>query len=228
MKFSGLIKNSFIDFPGLVSCVLFVSGCNYNCFYCHNRSLIQNDTPILDSQEIYSFLDKRKGLIDGLVISGGEPTLQSELIPFIEKYKDMGYKIKLDTNGSSHRVISQLLDLKLCDYYAVDYKAPYNRYHEICGEQADPEETLKTIILLLSRGTNFEVRTTVLPQFEKEDLITMVKELPVLPKYVLNRYRIPELFLPQDKERIKKQAYTQTEIEQFLRPLQIFQPNITT
>lgn len=228
MNISGLIKNSLIDFPGVLSCVLFVSDCNYNCFYCHNRSLIYKDAPVLDFQEISSFLNKRKDLLDGLVISGGEPTLQKELIPFIQRLKKLGYKIKLDTNGSSPMVISRLLDLELCDYYAVDYKAPFNRYHEICGTQANPEKCLETITLLLSKEANFEVRTTVLPQFRKKDLLSMVKELPVLPRYVLNRYRIPEIFLPQDKDRIRKRAYTQNEIEQLLQPLQVFQPNITT
>ena len=103
MTVSGIVKSSLIDFPGLVSCVLFVPGCNYDCFYCHNRALVDGPYEVLNPVYIREFLEKRAGLLDGVVISGGEPTLQPDLKQFAQTVKGLGYKLKLDTNGSPSR-----------------------------------------------------------------------------------------------------------------------------
>lgn len=228
MIISGLVKSSLVDFPGLVSCILFLPGCNYNCFYCHNRSLIDGTHEIIDNNEIKLFLKKRRGMIDGVVITGGEPTLQPDLKQYIKMLKDMDYKVKLDSNGSDPKLIEEFLKEKLVDYFAIDYKAPAARYEEICGEDAHAYEVLETIGILLKNNADFEVRTTVIPQFSENDLIQMAKELPILPRYVLNRYRQPEKYLPCDKERIEKRPYTQSDIEVFVKKLKEYQPNITT
>ena len=165
MLIAGLVKTSLVDYPGTVSCVLFTPGCNYNCFYCHNRSLIDSAQPPLNRHTLHEFLAKRAGLLDGVVITGGEPTLQPDLPAFIAYLKSFGYKIKLDSNGSAPQVIRQLLDTGACDYYAIDYKAPPLRYREICGPAASPTAVLKTIQSLLQYNAPFEVRTTVVPQF---------------------------------------------------------------
>lgn len=228
MKIAGMIKSSLIDYPGLVSCVLFVPGCNYNCFYCHNRSLIDGSHVIIDPRVVTGFLQKRAGLLDGVVITGGEPTLQRDLPEYLDMIKGMGYKIKLDTNGSSPAIVERILDASLCDYFAVDYKAPQDRYKEICGGEADGEAVLEAIGLLLSRKADFEVRTTVIPQLGEDDLLRMAGELPVLPRYVLNRYKKPMKYRPIDAKRISQQPYTQAEIEQFVRVLSSVQPNTVT
>jgi len=225
VKIAGMIKSSLIDYPGLISCVLFVPGCNYNCFYCHNRSLIDGSYVIVDPRMVDSFLEKRVGLIDGVVITGGEPTLQAELLPYLKKIKNLGYKIKLDTNGSSPLVVEQALNEKLCDYYAVDYKAPASRYKEICGNNASANEVLKTINLLLNANAQLEVRTTVIPQLKKDDLMTMANELPILPKFVLKKYKKPEKYLPVDTKRVAKKPYTDSEIEQLAKLVSTVQPN---
>ena len=137
MNISGIVKSSLIDFPGLISCILFVPGCNYDCFYCHNRSLIDGSHILLTPQYVTDFLQKRAGLLDGVVISGGEPTLQSDLISFMKMIRSLGYQIKLDTNGSCPDVVKEILKLKLCDYIAVDYKAPSVHYPMICGNGTD-------------------------------------------------------------------------------------------
>ncbi|MDF2685513.1 MAG: anaerobic ribonucleoside-triphosphate reductase activating protein [Clostridia bacterium] len=228
MIISGMVKNSFVDYPGLIACVLFVPGCNYNCFYCHNRSLIDGSTNIISNIQTEAFLKKRVGKIDAVVISGGEPTLQQDLIPFIKYIKALGYKIKLDTNGSSPETIFDIIKKSLCDYIAVDYKAPALRYKEICGDNTDAQKVLKTINLLLENKINFEVRTTMIPQLKKEDLILMAHELPMVPRYVLNRYRIPEKYLPEDKDKIKEKPYTQADIEKLADEIKIFQPKVIT
>ena len=228
MLIAGIVKSSLVDYPGLVACVLFVPGCNYNCFYCHNRSLINRNHILLNTAYVMDFLKKRSSILDGVVISGGEPTLQLDLIPFIKQIKEFGFQVKLDTNGSSFDMILQLLQADLCDYYAVDYKAPVKKYQEICGRQANAEDVLQTVGLLLDYQANFEVRTTVIPQLNEEDLICMAKELPVVPRYVLNRYRKPEIFLPVDQARIEQTPYLQTNLDKFVTLIKPYQPHILT
>lgn len=228
MIISGIEKSSLIDYPGLIACVLFVPGCNYNCFYCHNRSLIDGTHDLIETGVVEDFLKKRLGMLDGVVITGGEPTLQSDLISYMRMIKDLGYKIKLDTNGSSPQIIEQILKNDLCDYFAVDYKAPSLRYKEICGNDANAETVLNTIKLLLESQAEFEVRTTVIPQLTENDLKCMASELPVIPRYVLNRYRPPVKFLPCDKDRIEKKPYTQFQIINFVNTVKSIQPNAIT
>ncbi len=226
MIISGMVKSSLVDYPGLIAGVLFVPGCNYDCFYCHNRSLIDGTHEILDLRYVNEFLIKRIGLLDGIVITGGEPTLQCDLLLFMDRIKKLGFKLKLDTNGSNPQVIRDLIRTGLCDYYAVDYKAPTARYGEICGCAANPENVIKSIELLLEAGSDFEVRTTVIPQLGKSDLVCMSKELPIVPRYVLNRYRKPERYLPCDKARIETKPYSQKEIEYFSDTICFNQPNV--
>lgn len=228
MIISGIEKSSLIDYPGLIACVLFVPGCNYNCFYCHNRSLIDGTHDLIKTGVVEDFLKKRLGMLDGVVITGGEPTLQSDLISYMRMIKDLGYKIKLDTNGSSPQIIEQILKNDLCDYFAVDYKAPSLRYKGICGNDANAETVLNTIKLLLESQAEFEVRTTVIPQLTENDLKCMASELPVIPRYVLNRYRPPVKFLPCDKDRIEKKPYTQFQIINFVNTVKSIQPNAIT
>lgn len=229
MIISGMVKSSLVDFPGLVSCILFTPGCNIDCFYCHNRELIDGTNTIkLEQKEIDDFLKSRIGKLDGVVITGGEPTLQPDLIPYIKKIKDLGYKVKLDSNGSNPKIIEQILKEGIVDYFAIDYKAPAARYKEICGESSDADTVLETIKLLDDNNVGYEVRTTVVPQFNEQDLITMAKELPIVPRYALNRYRKPEKYKECDAERINKQPYTQLDIENFVAILKNIQPNATT
>lgn len=227
MLISGLVKSSFIDYPGLVACVLFVPGCNYDCFYCHNRSLIDGSHEILLPGYVDDFLRKRAGMLDGVVITGGEPTLQSRLIPYLAVLKELGYKVKLDTNGSSPKVIAQVLASGLCDYFAVDYKAPAKRYKEICGLLADADKVLETVHMLLNAGAAFEVRTTVIPQLTLEDLLSIAKELPVAARYVYNRYRPPQRYLSCHREWINAAVYTKDQLEDMADQVRMIQPGLT-
>lgn len=227
MNVSGIIKSSLIDYPGLISCVLFVPGCNYTCFYCHNRSLIDGSHIIMTPQYVSEFLKKRVGLLDGVVISGGEPTLQNDLIPFMQMIQGLGYQIKLDTNGSRPDLVEEIINLRLCDYVAVDYKAPAQCYQDICGFGGDADQVIKTIRLLSESDVPFEVRTTVIPQLGINELVLMAKELPTVPRYVLNRYRVPDKYLQRDEEKILEQPYTSEEIQTLADSIRAWQPNIT-
>lgn len=225
MNISGIVKSSLIDYPGLVSCVLFVPGCNYSCFFCHNRSLIDGSHIIMTPQYVTDFLQRRAGLLDGVVISGGEPTLQSDLIPFMGTVRALGYQLKLDTNGSFPEVIEEILKLGLCNYFAVDYKAPAAHYPKICGKGSDADPVLRTIRLLAEKNVPFEVRTTVIPQLGSEELITMAKEIPEVPRYVLNRYKAPDKYLPQDEERILERPRSPEEMKSLADSITAWQPN---
>ena len=154
MTIGGIVKSALVDFPGLVSCVLFTPGCNYDCFFCHNRQLLDGSHQVLETGTVMDFLRKRVGQLDGVVLTGGEPTLQPDLLTFIEEIKEFGYKVKLDTNGSSPQVIREVLESGHCDYVAVDYKAPAHRYPEICRGAADGEPVSRTIRLLLDSGVD--------------------------------------------------------------------------
>ncbi len=226
MIISGIVKSSLVDYPGLISCVLFVSGCNYNCYYCHNRSLIYGEPDIILPQYIEEFLLKRRGMLDGVVLSGGEPTLQPDLLEYIKYLKNLGYRVKLDTNGSAPGIIEKLLSGGYCDYYAVDYKAPVEEYAEICRGNADAGKVLETITLLNNAGADFEVRTTVIPELDEERLTRMAAELPKLPRYVLNRYRKPREYLPGDCLKINAPALSAETIKDISERLKSYQPNI--
>lgn len=225
MTVTGLVKTSLIDYPGKVACVLFVPGCNFDCFYCHNRQIIESVTDIIEPGYIMDFLNKRRGLLDGVVISGGEPTLQPDLIPFIEKIKGMGFEVKLDTNGTNPKIVRELLGRGLCDYYAVDYKAPKASYADICGGTASADTVLETINLLQESGADFEVRTTVIPQLSEKDLKEMAQELPSLKHYFLNLYRKPESYLPRDEKRINETPYTKAQLSLLADMIREWQPS---
>ncbi|MEG1993755.1 MAG: anaerobic ribonucleoside-triphosphate reductase activating protein, partial [Oscillospiraceae bacterium] len=128
MVFGGIQKVSTIDFPSVLSCVVFTKGCNLDCFYCHNRSIIENSAENISEEDVLSFLEKRKGLLDGVVVSGGEPTIQDDIGDFLSKVRSMGYKLKLDTNGQNPEKVKEILGGGLCDYVAVDIKASRQKY----------------------------------------------------------------------------------------------------
>jgi pyruvate formate lyase activating enzyme len=225
MIFAGMVKSSLIDYPGKIATVLFAPGCDYNCFYCHNRPIIEDIDTLLDPSEVEEFLQKRRGLVDAVVVSGGEPTLHRDLIPFLAHLKELGYLVKLDTNGSRPDVLKKVIDAGIVDYYAVDYKAPVWRYREICGPDADGDVVLETLVMLLWAGVDFEARTTVIPQLGEKDLIRMAKEMPPLPRYVLNPYRKPKVFRPEDTDRIDVPAYPENKIARMAETIKLYQHN---
>nr|MCR5483901.1 anaerobic ribonucleoside-triphosphate reductase activating protein [Bacilli bacterium] len=137
MRIFGLDKFSLLDYPGKVSSIIFLSGCNMNCSYCYNSDLIRMGESNYSEEEILDFLNSRVGKIDGVVITGGEPTLNNDLIEFIKKIKKMGLLVKLDTNGSNPEMIKELLDNKLIDYVAMDVKTSLNKYNSVTNVNVD-------------------------------------------------------------------------------------------
>lgn len=225
MIIGGIQKTSTIDFPGILSCVLFCRGCDLNCFYCHNRDLIYSFGKSLDDEYIWDFLKKRAGLLDGVVISGGEPTLQKDLSDFITEVKKLGYKIKLDTNGQHPDIVKELAEAKLIDYSAVDIKASFIDYHSVCGRDGFIKAA-ETVDVLEEAGVPFEVRTTLYPGLTYEALNVILASLPEMPRWRLNYFRMPEKFLEQDEERLLETALTLQDIEKVLPELLKIQPNL--
>ena len=191
MKIGGLLKTSLIDYPGLISAVIFTQGCNFRCPYCHNPELVDpaQYTDGIEVDLILDFLHKRKGLLDGVVISGGEPTIHEELPLLIRKIKEMGYLVKLDTNGTNPEIISKLIDQKLIDFCAMDFKAPLERYHIATGSIIDQSNLLRTIEILGKAEIKVEFRTTVItPLHSEEDVIKITKMIPKGKKFILQRF----------------------------------------
>lgn len=226
MKCYGMVRSSLIDYPGKISAVLFVHGCNFDCYYCHNRSLLEDWLDPIDADELNRFLISRVGLLDGIVLSGGEPTLDPSLPLFIKNLRALGFSVKLDTNGSSPQVIRRLIDERLVDYVAVDYKAPISKYAAIAGPFADPFAVLETIRILCDSKTDYEIRTTVCPELTFADLKVMAKELPLVKRYVLNPYRKPKKYKEMDLDRIEAPMHSDQEIESYASELSVEQPGI--
>jgi pyruvate formate lyase activating enzyme len=225
LEIAGLVPNSTVDSPGVLAAVLFVSGCNMDCFFCHNRKLINKSLELIAEDAVFAFLKKRWGLLDGVVISGGEPTVQKDLVTFVEKIKKLGYKVKLDTNGSEPAVVKELLAGGLLDYVAADYKAPWRRYKEICN-YVRTENVQKTLEVLKNSEISWEARTTMLPHITWEEYVEMAKEIFTLPRYVINQYRVPENFLKTDKPKIDVRPYSKDFLLGMEREIRAFQPNV--
>lgn len=163
MFLGGLQKNSLIDYPGKVSCVCFLQGCNFDCPYCHNPGLVRgwpSNQPPLNEEAFYAFLEGRKGFLDAVVISGGEPTLQKGLPSFCRNVKEMGYHVKLDTNGSRPNAINGLMEEGLIDYIAMDIKTDPPQYPSFLRSSCNPDEILLSIRLIMESGLDYEFRTT--------------------------------------------------------------------
>ncbi|NNL40865.1 MAG: anaerobic ribonucleoside-triphosphate reductase activating protein [Desulfobacterales bacterium] len=174
MVFGGLQKNSFIDYPGKLSCVLFTSGCNFDCPYCHNPDLAKgcvDYSPFSTENGVYQFLDTRKAFLDGVVISGGEPTLQKDLIDLCKKVKSMGYPVKLDTNGSRPKVLKQLIEDGLVDYIAMDIKTDPFNYSPLIKKDCKPGNIIASIGIIMESGLSHEFKTTCIKPIINETVI---------------------------------------------------------
>ena len=197
MKIGGLIKFTLIDYPGHVAAVVFTQGCNFRCRYCHNPELVyphllQESMP---KDDVLSFLRKRKGTLEGVVITGGEPTLHLGLIDFMAEIKALGYKIKLDTNGTKPEVLQEAIERQLVDFVAMDLKAPLEKYSLITGVEFDPKIIQKSMDMIVDSGLPYEFRTT----YDKEVLTD--EDIQAISDSVQGKnYRVQEC-LPVAKEK---------------------------
>ncbi|MBE5789805.1 MAG: anaerobic ribonucleoside-triphosphate reductase activating protein [Clostridiales bacterium] len=171
MIIHGLQKMTLLDFPGRVACTVFLGGCDMRCPFCHNAELIDGSAPAaLDEQELLRFLGRRKGLLDGVAITGGEPLLRSDLAPLLREIRNLGYAVKLDTNGTHPDRLKALLDEGLVDYAAMDIKNSPERYAETAGVPGlDLAPIRESARLLMTGETDYEFRTTVVDELHDEE-----------------------------------------------------------
>lgn len=191
MRIGGITKSSFVDWPGRIAAVLFTPGCNLDCGYCHNRALLCRADAGTghDPGLVLQWLATRQGRLDGVVISGGEPTIQPGLEDFIRAVRALGFAVKLDTNGTRPEVVRRLIDAQLLDYIAMDLKAPIAKYDAVCGVSVDQRALNETIDLLLHAGVAHEFRTTVLPGLTGDDLLAVARRVRGAHRFVLQQYR---------------------------------------
>ena len=189
MLIAGFQKTSFVDYPGQPCAVVFTPYCNMNCVYCHNVSIIKHDAPLISEEPVLEYLEKRAGLLSAVVISGGEPTLQQNLEAFILRVRTLGYKVKLDTNGTKPGVLLALLNKNLLDYIAMDVKAPAERYDEIACVGVDLDSIRKSIAVIRNSGIPHEFRMTFAPQLTREDALETARMVKGCDRFYLQQYR---------------------------------------
>lgn len=191
MNIRGLFKTSLVDYPGRISSVIFTGGCNLRCGYCHNPGLAMNSPDItkIDDETVFSFLEKRKGLIDGITVSGGEPALDQGLLPFLRRVRTMGLEVKLDTNGLFPGIISECINAGLVDYIAVDIKTSPDKYPLLTGKEVSFTDILRTVEILRQSQTDHEIRTTCVPEFVTvQDIKKIGQATGRVKKYFLQQF----------------------------------------
>lgn len=210
MLISGVQKFTILDYPGKVACMAFTPFCNFRCGYCHNSEFVlpekieQIKDSFIPEEAFFNFLKDRVNLIDGVVVSGGEPTLQNDLEGFISKIKALGFLVKLDTNGSNFEIVKNLIDKNLIDFIAMDVKCPVNRYVEFSADKENnililQNNVLKSIELIMNSGIDYEFRTTVAKSFlSKEEIIKIGGMIKGAKKYALQNFRKGESVLDQN------------------------------
>lgn len=171
MKFYGMQKMTLLDYPGYVACTLFTGGCNFRCPFCHNALLVLDldENYTIPEEEVLAFLKKRQGLLDGVCVTGGEPLINKDIGDFLSKVKELGFKIKLDTNGTNPSLLKELVSQNLVDYVAVDIKNSPEKYAETVGLKSFDMSTInETVNFLMNGSVDYEFRTTVTKQFHTE------------------------------------------------------------
>lgn len=189
MQILGLQKLTLLDYPGYVASTIFTGGCNFKCPFCQNASLVNYEEEDLGEENILEFLKMRKPYLDAICISGGEPTIQKDLKDFIKKVKNLGYLIKLDTNGTNPKILKELIDEKLINYVAMDIKNSKEKYDDTIGLSYDISNIEESVNLLLEGNIDYEFRTTVVKDFhDDDDFIKIAKWIKGAKKYVLQQF----------------------------------------
>ena len=194
MNIAGLQKLTTSDFPGYLACIVFIQGCNLKCPYCQNSGLIPISEEFkedsISENEFFEFLKKRNGVLDGVVITGGEPLIHSNIKDFISRIKDIGYKVKLDTNGTNPNLLKELIDDNLIDYVAMDIKNDFENYARTIGlEKINTENIKMSIDLLKTSNIDYEFRTTIVKEFHNSDSITNIcKMIGTKSKYYIQNF----------------------------------------
>lgn len=225
IKISGFDKLTLLNYPNKVACTIFTKGCNFKCPFCHNAELldINNDYSTIDESVIFTYLEKRKGLLDGVCISGGEPLIQKGIKEFIKKIKDLGYLIKIDTNGSNPQILQELIDEKLVDYVAMDIKNTWDKYNLTAGCNIKLDNIKKSIDIMENSPIDYEFRTTIIKKFHNIDDIKEIGQmLKNKSKYYLQNFVKSDGVLNKNL-----MPFTIDELKDMQKKLKKDYPNIT-
>jgi pyruvate formate lyase activating enzyme len=234
MILGGLQKTTLIDYPDHLACTVFTVGCNFRCPFCHNKDLVtqknfkQKKLPRIPVKDFFAFLKKRQGLLDGVCITGGEPTVHQDLDQFCAEIKQLGFKVKLDSNGSSPEVLQKLIDQKLVDFIAMDLKNSFDQYHNAIGLKIDTDRIKQSIKIILDSKLDYEFRTTVVPSIHQQEnlekLASQINKLVDNPKefkWVLQNFRAENCL---DDGFKKKKPFSAKKMKAFLKTVQEFLP----
>lgn len=211
MQFGGFEKFTLIDYPTKVACMVYTIGCNFRCPYCHNPELVDETvSTAIDEKEILDFLKTRTGMLDGIVITGGEPTMHGDdLLSFMRQVKKLGFLVKLDSNGTNPVVLRQAIDEKIVDYIAMDIKSPLSKYTETVGRPVHVDNIKKSIKILKESGIPYEFRTTIVKSMLTfEDIEEIGKEIKGAKNYYLQKFIPTKTVNPQF---LKKVTYSDEE-----------------
>jgi len=222
MKIGGLQKLTLVDYPNKIAATVFLTGCNFKCGFCHNPELVDIDKmknqPEISENVFFEFLESKKGLIDGICIIGGEPTIQNGLDDFIRKIKDSEFLIKLDTNGSNPEILNKLISENLLDFIAMDIKTSLNKYEKAINTKINLENIKKSVEIIKNSGIDYEFRTTVVPGVvEREDIEKIGEWLKGVKKFVLQQFRNQKVL---NKEFEKIQPYSDETLKEFKKILE--------
>lgn len=217
---SGFDKLSLLNYPGHIACTIFTSGCNFKCPFCHNSSLINNDSEHLEENDIIQYLDKRKNILEGVCITGGEPLIHKGIVEFISKIKKMGYKVKLDTNGSNPVLLQKLIDKNLIDYVAMDIKNTFGKYELTNGVKTNIDNIKKSIDIL-KNNVEHEFRTTIVKEFHTLKDLASICKLVEGSNYYLQNFEMSDGVLNKSLH-----GFSEAEINEIERKLKEKYSNI--
>lgn len=226
MQISGIQKLTLLDYPGKLACTIFTDGCNFRCPFCHNAPLVLPDREKqrMDESEVLELLKKRRGILEGVAVTGGEPTLQADLENFLREVKALGYKIKLDTNGTRPEVIKRLVERGLVDRVAMDIKNAPEEYDAACGVAVDITAVEKSKELLLQGAVEYEFRTTVVKGIHtKESLLSAARWISGAKEYYLQQFKDSgDLILPNGLS-----AFDENEMHDLCEAVREIVPTVT-
>ncbi|MDD4151502.1 MAG: anaerobic ribonucleoside-triphosphate reductase activating protein [Candidatus Gracilibacteria bacterium] len=195
MLISGIKKTTLLDYPEKVACIIFTAGCNLRCLYCHNSDFvipekIKKITDFIPENIFFNFLKTKVGILDGVVICGGEPTIQKDLLEFCKKIKDLGFLVKLDTNGLNPDILEKLINANLVDYIAMDIKGDFDNLEDLLGVKFEKNNFIKSIEIIKNSGIDYEFRSTLIKNYhDLSNFEKITKYISGAKKYVLQNYK---------------------------------------
>lgn len=224
MIIGGLEKLTLIDYPGKIACTVFLAACNFHCPWCYSSEIVLpekiRNQPRISEKEFFEFLKSRRDLLEGVVVCGGEPCLNSELPKFVKKIKKFKYAVKIDTNGSWPEMLRKLIREQLIDYVAMDIKAPKEKYEKVVGRKVNIKDIERSVSLLKENRVDYDFRTTVVPKLlKKEDILKIADWISGAEKYYLQNFR-PEKTIDPKFEKVK--PYPEKYMSEILRAVAPF------